>query len=126
MEVKRLYIEDKAGFLEWLTLQIEHEEIVWSLSNVLPSNHVLSERSSTLKPILDLFTRKDWFAFSNLAIIQIEGILTDICLLLEYDEDGRKRLEKKLIGEGFGEKLDRLKAILFGELIMNTSDSGSG
>lgn len=115
-EVKRLYAEDKAGFLEWLTRQIEHEEIVWSLSNDLSSNHVLFDRSSTLKPILDLFTRKDWFAFANLAIIQIEGILTDICLLMEYGEDERKRLEKKLVGEGFGEKLDRLKTVLFGEL----------
>lgn len=108
-EIKRLYREDKPGFLGWLTEQIENENYVHSLLEKIGSHHVLAERSNTLMRLLKLYEKKEWFAFSNLTILQIEGLLTDLCLMFEHDTNKRNQLEKRLTREGMGFKLDLLR-----------------
>ncbi len=82
---------------------------VHSLQAKIGSHHVLAERSNTLMHLVKLYGKKEWFAFSNLTILQIEGLLTDLCLMFEFDKNKRKQLESKMARTGLGFKLDLLR-----------------
>lgn len=90
-EIVRLYEIDRDKFYKQARLyingSIEHRpSATQRLTKLMQDSHILAHRRDIIERIIQLYKRKDYLSFTNIAPLQIEGIFTDICVALGVDE----------------------------------------
>ncbi len=108
-ESKTLYETDRGSFNETLHNYIRETEVVFSIKNLLPYHHILQEKSEIIYEALNIYENGIKIMFTCAVPTIIEGILHDLCLLIN-------ERESDLLQKGFQYKLDKLLPILTYEL----------
>jgi len=83
-ELKLIYKQDKEEFYKELEKSIPEENVLETMINQVNFLPFLpQQRKDLFKELIDLYKNKKWFGFYALALTQIEGLFTEMCILCE-------------------------------------------
>jgi hypothetical protein len=79
-QLEKVYRTDKKKFIKEVGKDIKVDDVLENIKFRVRTNHLLNTRKALITDLLQLFKRKKYELFSNIAPQLIEGILYDYCL----------------------------------------------
>ncbi|KEI84128.1 hypothetical protein N493_19755 (plasmid) [Clostridium botulinum B2 433] len=83
----KLKTNDKEKYYTDIDLIIKEKKVFQKIMNNIINHHLFIKRKEIFETLYDLYNREKFESFINLAVIQIEGLFYDFCLILNDEKE---------------------------------------
>jgi len=86
-EIKDMFVENESDFIEEANHYIDTYKVIEEIKNNISNNHLLYKRKPIIDQMIEAYRQEKFQLFCHICPLQIEGIFSDICLLIGVDEN---------------------------------------